>query len=690
MATACAGAHPPPMTTRRTSLTDPFAAQASRWGSVKLRLAAIGAFLIALAVALTVGLTLKAVDRHDEQVALDLSLAHTRKMARLMSARLVGLQLALRAATQTLDLGRPIDHDAAQAFLNGGPVLSNLLDALTVIRPDGEVLAFRDSQGLRAPGLNVADRDYFRDTVAQQRPIISQPMLGRLSKEPVIVLTMPVRGPDGRIAAVIAGSLRLASQELMPEITAADESDTAMTVIVDRLGRVVSHPDRQWLLRDAAREPALAGALSQWVAQGRPIEPAGLAERFGDYVVSHAGVPDAEWVVMRSAPVDLVLGGGARARQQALAVGAVVALGGGALLLLATFFLLRPLRRIEACTIEWTQGRVPADAAWPRPNNEFGKLSRVLQQALQARANADSAGRDLLDRLQAVMSHAPVGIAFTRDRKFEAVSAHFNHLLGYPQGALIGQPPRMIYASDEFYDGLGARVGAAFGTNRAFDEEIEFVRRDGARFWGRMQGQPVRWGDAAAGTIWTLEDVTLQRRQRETLTWTGSHDALTHLVNRAEFERRLSAQCDDRRRHEPVCVLFIDLDRFKAVNDSAGHAAGDAVLVAVARRLEEQVRHADTVARLGGDEFAVLLTACKREGATVVAEKMRAAIEALRVNWAGAALSVGASVGVVELEPSLPDAAAVLAAADAACYAAKHAGRNSVRVHGVADLHLVG
>ena len=678
------------MTTRTSAPTDRLAAPSSRWGSVKLRLAATGAFLIALAVALTVGLTLNAVDDHDEQVALDLSLAHTRKMARLISARLVSLQLSLRTAAQSLDISQPIDRAAAEAFLTGRPVLTSLLDTMTVIRPDGEVLAFRDSKGPRVPGLNVADRDYFRDTLAQQRPIVSQPMMGRLSKEPVILLTMPVLGPDGRLVVVLAGSLRLASRELMPEITATDDADTAMTVIVDKIGRVVSHPDHQWLLRDAAQEPALAGALSQWVAQGRPIEPAGLAERFGDYIVAQAGVPDAEWVVMRSAPVDLVLGGGARARQQALTVGAAVALGGGALLLLATFVLLRPLRRIEACTIEWTQGRPPADAAWPRPNNELGHLSRVLQQALQARADADKAGHELLDRLQAVMAHAPVGIGFTRDRKFEAVSAHFHRLLGYLQGTLVGQPPRIIYASDEFYDGLGARVGAAFGANRPFDEEIEFLRRDGSRFWGRLQGQPVRWDDAAAGTIWTLEDVTLRRQQRETLTWAGSHDALTHLANRADFERLLSAQCQDRRRREPVCVLFIDLDRFKAVNDSAGHAAGDAVLVAVARVLEDQVRHADTVARLGGDEFAVLLTACNREGAAGVAEKMRAGVEALRVNWAGAALSVGASVGVVELEPSLPDAAAVLAAADAACYAAKHAGRNGVRVHGVPDLHLVG
>ena len=666
------------------------AAPWTRWGSVKLRLAAIGALLIALSVALTVGLTLRTVDDHDEQLALDLSLAQTRKMAKLISARLVSLQLALRSAAEGLEVQRPIDADVALSFLRERRELKSQFDTLFLSRPDGHVWAFRDEKGVRTPEFAIGDRPYFQMTMAQQRPIVSQPYVGRGSKEPVVALTMPVRGADGRIVAVLGGGMRLASRDVMPEITASDEDDPARTVIVDAQGRVLSHPDRAWLMRDAASEPALAGAFAHWEAQGRPIEPSGLAARYGEQLVTMAGVPDAEWMVVRSAAMAVVLGGREAAQRRALAVGFGVAFGGGMLLLLATFFMLRPLRRIEQCTLELMQGREPDDAAWPHQKNEFGHLSRVLQQALKERANADAAGRELLDRLQAVMSHAPVGIAFTRERKFEAVSAHFNRLLGYPIGALVGQPPRTIYASDEFYETMGARVAAAFGAGQRFDEEIELQNRNGRRFWGRLRGQPVRWGDAAAGTIWTLEDVTEQRHQRETLAWASSHDALTRLVNRVEFERRLAAQCQDRRRRDPVSALFIDLDRFKAVNDGDGHAAGDAVLVAVARVLEEQVRLADTVARLGGDEFAVLLTCCGREGAASVAEKMRAAVEALRVPWAGAVLTVDACIGVVELEPALADAAAVMAAADAACYAAKREGRNAVRVHGMAGLRLVG
>jgi diguanylate cyclase (GGDEF)-like protein/PAS domain S-box-containing protein len=662
----------------------------SPWGSVKLRLALIGALLIAASVALTVEQTLRVVNEHAQQVAVDLSMAHTRRMARLISARLVSLQLALRSGSQRLNGLREVDADTALALLRDRPVLATLFDTVFVSTPEGQVMAFRDEQGVRAPQLSIGDRDYFKRTVAQRGPLISQPVMGRASHEAVVMMTLPIEGEGGRITAVVGGSLRMASRDLMPEITASEEDDPAITVFVDAQGRIMSHPDHQWLLRNAAEEPTLAAAIAKWTAQGRPMEPSGLGGRFGEQLVTMAGVPGADWLVVRSASVASVFAGDIQARRHALVLGGFVGLAGGLLLLGATFFMLRPLRRLERCAAQLALGQAPAWADWPTANDEIGRLSRVLQQALHERAAADAAGRDLLDRLQAVMAHAPVGIGFTREHRFEAASAHFHRLLGYPVGELVGRASRGIYASGEFYDGMGVRVGAAFGAGQTFDEEIEFLRRDGSHFWGRLQGRPVRHDDATAGTIWTLEDVTVQRAQRETLAWASSHDALTQLANRAEFERRLAAQCQDRRRHEPVSALFIDLDRFKAVNDSAGHAAGDAVLVAVARVLEEQVRQADTVARLGGDEFAVLLHRCDRDGAAGVAEKMRAAVQALRVPWAGAALDVGASIGVVEIDASLPDVAAVMKAADAACYAAKHDGRNSVRIHGVAGLRLVG
>ncbi len=662
---------------------------AGLWTSIKLRLALLGALLIALSVAITVELTLRTVDDHDEQLAVSLSAAQTRRMAKLISARLVNLQLALRSGAETMDVSGALQATAAAEFLRLQPALSTLFDTQFVSDPQGRVLAFVDGKAARPIGMDISDRKYFMDTVAQRRPVISPAIVGRASNEAVVVLTMPVLDKAGRVHAITGGSLHLDPRDLMPEITAADTDDPALTVIIDASGRVLSHPDRQWLLRDAALDPALTEVIAHWVGQGRPVEPGGLAARVGDHLVSMAGVPDADWVVLRIAPASVVLAGGAAAQHRALWIGAAVAVAGGLLLLLATLLMLRPLRRLQDCALDAVRGRAVGAARWPSGSDEVGQVAQLLKLALLARDAADASSRELLEQLQAVMASSPVGIAFTRDGRLAAVNAHCHQLLGYPAETLVGQPASVIYTDAAFYRDLRERYRAAFDAGQPHDEEIELRRRDGSRFWGRQQGQPVRWGDASGGAVWTLEDVTEQRQHRERLAWASSHDSLTGLINRAEFERRLGALCHNRRR-EPSSALFIDLDRFKAVNDSAGHAAGDAMLIAVARQLAMQTRQVDAVARLGGDEFGVLLASCDIDGAIQVAQKMRAAVDALAMQWGDIALSVGASIGVVEVDATLHDAAAVLAAADGACYAAKQAGSDRVRAHVPAGLRLVG
>jgi diguanylate cyclase (GGDEF)-like protein len=125
---------------------------------------------------------------------------------------------------------------------------------------------------------------------------------------------------------------------------------------------------------------------------------------------------------------------------------------------------------------------------------------------------------------------------------------------------------------------------------------------------------------------------------------------------------------------------MIDLDHFKPINDSAGHAAGDAVLVAVAQAIKSRVRGSDLAVRLGGDEFALLLPGCDHARAMAVAEKVREAIAGLAVDWQGRKLRVGASLGVAELGDQHADPAQWLSQADAACYEAKRAGRDTVRL----------
>lgn len=647
---------------------------------MKARLAIGGVLLIAASVALTVGLVLREAGARTEAIALDLSLAQTRKIAHLMGSRIVALQLQLRAAAGQLD-GMPSQEPAQlQRWLDAQVVLASSLDTLFVADTEGHVVAWRDATGLRTTALSIADRPYFQATLAQHRPVVSEPLVGRMSDEPVVLLTMPVASADGRLVGVIGGSMRLSSNGLMPDVTAADPDDGARLVITDARGRILSHDDRRWVLHDAEQEPTLAEAALRWSAAGRPIEPSGFSMHSGGHLVSMAGVPAAEWMVFRSEPAEHVLAGLRAGRDRALVIGGVVALAGGGLLLLALRALLAPLQRLEARTRRMLDGDLADDEGWPQALGEIGQLSQVLRSTLRERADAAASHRELLSKLTALMAQAPLGIAFTHGRRLDMVNSAFEALLGHEPGALKDRPIHVLYPSSADAEVLQLRIAASFRAGRPFDDEVLLARRDGTVFWGRLLGAPVRWGDAEAGAVWTLEDVSHARSQREALSWVSTHDALTELVNRREFERRLRARLADADAG-PACALFVDLDHFKAVNDSAGHAAGDRVLIDIAQRLQAAVRGSDTVARLGGDEFALLLEGSGADDALRVAEAMRDAIAAYRLPWRRGSLQVGASIGVVELSEGPERFEALLAAADAACYEAKRRGRNQVCLH---------
>ncbi len=185
------------------------------------------------------------------------------------------------------------------------------------------------------------------------------------------------------------------------------------------------------------------------------------------------------------------------------------------------------------------------------------------------------------------------------------------------------------------------------------------------------------------GAVVVFHDVTKERRLRRALSWQASHDALTGLINRREFDNRLHGALLSAQRGEGAyALLYIDLDQFKVVNDTCGHQAGDRLLRDVTGLLQTRVRATDIIARLGGDEFGVLLEGVSLEQATRIAEGVRQGIRDFRFVWGASTLSVGASIGIVQIRAETENVASVMSAADIACYAAKDAGRNRIHVYG--------
>lgn len=220
----------------------------------------------------------------------------------------------------------------------------------------------------------------------------------------------------------------------------------------------------------------------------------------------------------------------------------------------------------------------------------------------------------------------------------------------------------------------GAMLLSRDGELRAVDDSVAPIRDDQGR---------------VLGAVLVFRDVTQQRRQFDEIHWRATHDGLTGLVNRVEFGQRLARTLERARRDgSHHALLAFDLDRFKAVNDHCGHAAGDEVLREVARRLEAGVRGRDTVARLGGDEFAAILENCSLDEALHVAQKLCDAMDQYRYVHGEQRFRIGTSIGVAPLDARWSDADVAMREADACCMMAKEQGRNRVQLWSPDDVGL--
>lgn len=190
------------------------------------------------------------------------------------------------------------------------------------------------------------------------------------------------------------------------------------------------------------------------------------------------------------------------------------------------------------------------------------------------------------------------------------------------------------------------------------------------------------------GAVLVFRDVTAQRKLAQQLSHQATHDTLTELVNRREFERRLAHLLASASPYAPHALLYLDLDQFKVVNDTCGHAAGDDLLRQISALLRTKLRARDTLARLGGDEFGVLLEHCAIPEAKRIANNLRELVHGFRFGWQDKSFHIGVSIGLVPLVQAGETPSGVLSAADSSCYAAKERGRNRVHVYQADDSML--
>ena len=267
-------------------------------------------------------------------------------------------------------------------------------------------------------------------------------------------------------------------------------------------------------------------------------------------------------------------------------------------------------------------------------------------------------------------------------------------LTGWENSIARGLPLRRVFSLfDEASKGnieapviQSLRTGNASRSTR--DQTLR--RHDGRQMSIQYSTSPIMsYGQEPLGAVLVFHDVTENRSMARQLTYQAMHDPLTGLINRHEFEDRLGQALDsamDQNENHALC--FMDLDQFKIVNDTCSHSAGDAMLKYIAGLLKGCLRETDILARLGGDEFAVLLKNCPVADAAEIAGSMLARINVSRFDGCGQSLEVGASIGIVPIEPGTESVTSVMKAADLACYAAKDLGGNRIHIYQASDQGL--
>lgn len=361
--------------------------------------------------------------------------------------------------------------------------------------------------------------------------------------------------------------------------------------------------------------------------------------------------------------------------------------------------IIRPLDRLAAATRRIAAGELDVAIPQPPARSEVADLADALAVFRDATREVHDQRDALAWRTVALDAAGDAFVIFDTAGRIDYVNPAFTHLTGYDGAAVRDTSIATVLGVADTDDGLSTVVTAILDTVRdgvVWSGDITSRHRDGTLYTQSATIAPVQGDDGQpARFVAVMRDVTAVTQRQQELQWLAATDSLTGLPNRRHMVDAVEQELERARcQRLPLSLLVLDIDHFKAVNDTHGHAAGDAVLRALADTCRGQLRSMDVPARMGGEEFVILLPQTTIAGAVEVAERLRRAVASMEVPLdGGGTVSITISIGVAGIDGAAEDGAAdgeglssgfdrLMALADQALYRAKGEGRNRVRLCG--------
>lgn len=546
-------------------------------------------------------------------------------------------------------------------------------NAVLMAWPDG-TLAFSTAvpEDYKA---SVSDRDYFKAIKNGAPFAVSDLLQGKFSSAPGIILAMPLRGPDGELRAVVGGVLNLSARNFLRQLAHSRVGVTGYYCLVSAgpSPRYALHPEPERILGPARAVGESCGAerpssFWEWFLPEQPV--------VARYLLSANG-----WQVVAVLPAGEAFAPLLEIRKRAFTVGMVSLVLAGLLMWVVMRQLLAPLERLHRTVRQLATRPAAIDDLPVGRVDEIGELAGAftdVMRQLREREDALKAAKDRADasekRMEAIANHVPDYVSFIdASERFAYVNQAYAGAFGLAPEDIVGLTLRELWGTQEYVANEPYLAQARAG------ESITVTRQCTNGTWVEVTYQPA-WNEAhdtVTGLHMFARNVTDERARLQHLEAQMLTDHLTGLLNRKGFDRRLAEAmaCADEDGHR-AALLLVDLDDFKAVNDTHGHAVGDRLLKAFAERLTACVRKGDAVARIGGDEFAVILDNVSTPGTVdrLARTVVQAAMRPLVVD--GQPFVATASVGTALHHPHNGSSVSELfMRADMALYEAKRHGK---------------
>ncbi|XKH61810.1 diguanylate cyclase [Halomonas sediminis] len=614
------------------------------------------------------------------------NISHLRYESSLLADE-VTQQVSIRIKTLerlSLLFSQRINPNWLQMELRHHDTLLELFEGLVVSDASGRLIADWPVVPGRA-NLETGQQEYFRMLRSTGRPYVSQPFVGQASKIPMVLISVPRKGPEGEFQGFVGGVVSLNRGGLFDRLARLRLGERGYASVATATGKILYHPDRDLIMQDvpsASENPLLDLALDGWQGDG-----VGVLLNGERGLQSFSQVWPADWVVGLFLPMEQAQ----LPLQEFIRQLWWVWLSLAILMLPLLWVLLRqmllPLHHLEEQIGEVGLGRrrkVNLDTNM----FELREVSNTFNRVEDERQTLLTSLHEREAFLDSILSSTPQGMFVANlDGDITYMNPALLKMLGIEAGAQPSDWLKQVHPDDR--PGAVDMWRHSLRTGSEFHRQLRFHRSDNGMLWLEVHARAVllTQGGHSLGLVGMVKDITERRQEEAIQRWEAEHDPLTGLLNRRGFERRLEeAFADLQKTSIPSALILFDLDYFKPINDEGGHALGDEMLRRIAQVIAWEVRRSDHVARQGGDEFGVLLPSCTLRQAKIIADSLRKAVAEISViqeskdGTASKEYKVTLSLGVTVFSEDDAAIDAAMERADSASYEAKNLGRNSVVV----------